>query len=338
MTRVRGRVTRALTAGALALAAPMAPALVTAGPASAATTIPYSDPNASGYIGLCDQSGHQIASGRVDAAPFVWRAVSSVPAPDSYNGAGRTAALLGYLAMPALPPGDWSGELLTSSTRYSNPQAPTAEATRRDESLSALVADFPAQWEGFYELRIYLGAPDRETYQVKYPALNIQVKGNEWRAVGGGPVNCRASTAESVESILLPEAGTAPTPNQGQAVASPATAGPHSAGLAPQRVTGAGHPDGTGTDRTDGPGSTAGISGRNGAPAGPAAASQEQAGAAAQDAGAASSPPGGSGSRTVLIASLALAGILLGGGGYVVFRRRGSSPSPSSSSEPGVTP
>jgi hypothetical protein len=328
MTGKRGS---ARWARALLVAVPAVTALFAVTPsASAATTVPYTDPGASGYIGLCDQRGHQITSGRVDAAPFVWRAVSSVPAPPSYNGAGRTAALLGYLAMKALPPGDWSGELLTASTRYSNPLAPTAQATGRDESLSALMSDFPAQWEGFYELRIYLGAPDRETYEVKYPALNIQVKGDEWHAVGGGPVNCQASTAESIESILLPKTGTTATTSQHGPTASPTTAGRRAAGAALPGAAAGGHTGGTGNGGGAGGTGNGGASGGagGGTAIGATVSGPAQAAAAiSRKADPSTGPTHGSDTvAPVLVAGLAVIAVAVGAGGYLARRRRRANP------------
>ena len=42
-----------------------------AGTAAEATTAPYTDPNAVGYIGLCNQAGQQITTGSVTSTPFV---------------------------------------------------------------------------------------------------------------------------------------------------------------------------------------------------------------------------------------------------------------------------
>ena len=162
--------------------------------------VPYTDPNAVGYIGLCNQAAQQITSGTLSATPFVWRAVSSQPAPAQYNAAGGTAILSAYLPMQGLPPGDWSGEQLTASSQYSNPQSPMAQATAKDEPLEDFVQDYPPGWDGFIQLRLYLGAPDEPSYVQHYPVLNLEISGDTWTAVGGGPVNCSAGNAESLET------------------------------------------------------------------------------------------------------------------------------------------
>ncbi len=174
----------------------------------AAPTAPYTDPDAVGYIGLCNQASQQITSGSVSAAPFVWRAVSSQPAPTPYNGPGGTAILDAYLPMQALAPGDWSGEQLTSSTRYSNPESPMAQATDRDVPLEEFLQDYPPQWDGFIQLRLFLGAQNQPADVQHYPALNLQISGDTWTTVGGGPVNCNAGNAESLETVLAPTSTT----------------------------------------------------------------------------------------------------------------------------------
>ena len=182
-----------------------------AGTAVEATTAPYTDPNAVGYIGLCNQAGQQITTGSVTSTPFAWRAVSSQAAPAPYNGAGGTAILGAYLPMQSLAPGDWSGEQLTASTRYSNPQSPMAQATAKDVPLQVFLQDYPPHWDGFVQLRLFLGVPDQPAYVQHYPALNLQISGDTWTAVGGGPVNCIAGTAESLESVLTPTPTTVAT-------------------------------------------------------------------------------------------------------------------------------
>ena len=193
-------------AGALAMSgvAGAAPAVG----AGAAPAVPYTDPGAVGYVGLCNQSGQQVTTGSLSDAPFVFRAVSSQPAPAPYNGPSRTAILVAYLPIQGLPPGDWSGAQLTASSRYSNAQSPMAQATAKDISLGNFIGAFPPKWDGYIQLRMDLGAANQPAYVRHYPALNIYVSGATWTAVGGGPVNCNAGSAESFETIVEPTSTT----------------------------------------------------------------------------------------------------------------------------------
>jgi hypothetical protein len=207
-TRRRRARRRAMSLAVACLVVSGVASVVGATASSAATAAPYSDPNVVGYIGLCDQAGQQITSGSITTAPFVWRAVSSQAAPDPYNGAGATAILNAYLPMQSLAPGDWSGEQLTASTRYSNPQSPMAQATARDVALQDFLQDYPPEWDGFIQLRLFLGAQNEPADVQHYAALDLQISGTSWTAVGGGAVNCNAGSAESLETVLAPPATT----------------------------------------------------------------------------------------------------------------------------------
>jgi hypothetical protein len=207
----------------------LAPALLAGAPAvEAAPAAPFTDQNAIGYLGLCNQAGQQISSGNIDTAPFAARVVSSQPALAPYNNGGRVAVLYVFLPIQGLPAGDWSGEQLTASTHYSDPAHPTAVATSRDEPLRTAVSDFPPKWDGFFQLRLFLGTSDEPLYEAHYPALDIQVDGTKWQSFGGGPVDCHSGTAVSAESILLgaqpsAQGSTGSTSGPAQAAASPNT-------------------------------------------------------------------------------------------------------------------
>jgi hypothetical protein len=202
-----GRSLRLLPAVGLVLAG----SAVMVGPAAADSGVPYTDPDAVGYIGLCDQAGQQITSGDITTTPFAWRAVSSVPAPAPYNNVWRTAILLAYQPQQGLTPSEWSGDELTASSRYTNPANPMVAATDGDDSLQDFIEEFHPKWDGYLQLRIYLGTENAETYSVHYPALNIHVSGDTWSAVGGGAVNCNSGTSTSLESVVLPAMTTTTT-------------------------------------------------------------------------------------------------------------------------------
>lgn len=169
-----------------------------------ASSAPFSDPSAVGFIGLCDRTGHQIESGSIFTTPFAWRAVSSKPAPAPYDNAWRTAILLAFQPRQGLAPGEWSGDELTASSRYSNPLHPMVAATNGDDSLEDFMQEYAPEWNGFFELRIYLGTENAEPYSLHYPVLDVEVVGHSWYAVGGGPVNCRSGRAVSLETVVLP--------------------------------------------------------------------------------------------------------------------------------------
>jgi hypothetical protein len=217
---VSARLSQALVVAGIALAGSV---VLTAGASATTSAAPYVDPDAVGSIGLCNQAGQQITSGSVTAQPFAWRAVSTQPAPAPYNNTGRTATLVAYQPQQGLPAGDWSGTQLTSSSRYSNPANPMAAATAADQTLQDIIAEYPPRWDGFLQLRIYLGTANEQAYDQRYPSLNIQVTGDTWQAVGGSTVNCASGTAESLESVLLPSTTTTAPPTTAPSSAPPST-------------------------------------------------------------------------------------------------------------------
>jgi len=217
------------------------------GNAVAGSPVPYNDPAAVGSIGLCNQQGQQITSGSISTAPFAWRAVSTSPSTGAYAGASRTAILLAYQPIQGLAPGDWSGSQLTASSRYSNPASPMAAATGGDESLATFMNQFKPYWDGLLQLRMYLDAANEQPYAVHYPTLDIQVTGTTWHAVDGGPVNCSAGTAESIESVLLPASDLTSPSKAGAAGAqgspAPGAASGSGSGTKPTHATSpSGHP------------------------------------------------------------------------------------------------
>jgi hypothetical protein len=191
--------------------------------ASAGAATPYRDANATSSLTLCGKDGEPVSSGFVGQRPFVWRAVSSSAAPAPYDGSGRTATLFAYQPRPQVDPGEWSGDLLTASAKYSNAAHPMAVATKYDEPLSDFLDEFPTRVDGLVQLRLYLGVPRQPAYTLKYAAATIRVTGDTWQVVGSpAKANCTSGTAVSLESILptsvtkkLPTANAAPATKPG---------------------------------------------------------------------------------------------------------------------------
>jgi hypothetical protein len=173
--------------------------------AHAAAAVPWTDTSVTGFIGLCNSAGQPVDQGSLDSAPFVTRAVSSVAAPPPYGEAGRTATLYAFQPRQDTAPGQWSGDMLTASTRYSNPAHPMAQATGGDLSLAGFVSEFPPTWDSLIQLRLYLGAPGQPAQTLSYAATTIKVTGSTWSVVSGGNTSCTTGSATSIESILLPK-------------------------------------------------------------------------------------------------------------------------------------
>ena len=187
----------------------MAAVLSTPAGAAGAT---FSDPASIGSIGLCNAANQQVTSGSVKDTPLAVKAVSSVAAPSPYNNDSRTAILMAFQPRQGLLPGEWSGQALTASSRYSNPSVPMVQATSGDASLHSFLVAYPANWDGWVQLRMYFGTANAPPESTSYPTLNLKVTGNTWQAVGGSSINCAAGTAVSLENIVLPSTTTATAP------------------------------------------------------------------------------------------------------------------------------
>lgn len=193
--------TAPITAAALAVVTATAVVLpMSATPASAAS-VPFTDPSAKGAIGFCSQDNKPVTSGSLLTEPFVSKAVSTVPAP-----AGYTEAWL-VLVQPIEheDPSIWTPYDMTGDATFSNPQHPAAQSITIDPPLLEPDHSLPPYWDGYYQLRMYFAAPEKEPAIDPYPAAVIRVKGKNWSLVSGGKVDCAGSSAVSELSSELPK-------------------------------------------------------------------------------------------------------------------------------------
>jgi hypothetical protein len=159
--------------------------------------LPYNDSNVRGYIGLCDKVGKPIRQGRVGDVPFVWKAVSSSPAPPPFDGYKKTATLYAYVPKPGYPPESWIGEQITESTFYTNPAHPMVQASEADGPVLKNLITGATLWNGLVQLRLFWSVPGEGAHTATYPATDIQVKGDRWTVVRGGDVACNSGSAST---------------------------------------------------------------------------------------------------------------------------------------------
>lgn len=217
----------------------------TADPAMAEDSVPYQDFSASGSVGLCDQDGKPVTSGKITDKPFVWFAASSMPAPAGYDGKGRKATLVIFQPRPKTYPPQWNGDQLTSSSPYTNPEVPMAAASARDFSLADFISAYKPIYDGYFQLRMYFGIPGKATYTEAYPATDIKVEGDTWRVVRGESVPCDRGTAVPDEQPGPTPAAAASTSPRGTSSAaagdpSPSAGGSGTSGSSPGAGAGTG--------------------------------------------------------------------------------------------------
>lgn len=170
-----------------------------------ADSVPFSDPNAQGQIGLCDGNGHPVQNGSTISHPYVVAAGSSQAAPSGYTASkGAKATLYAFQPRQNVDPGQWSGFQLTGSSAYADANHPLVSGTNLDPSLKDFVTAFPAKWDGLVQLRIYYTAPNKVASKRTYPAAVLRVQGNQWTLVQGAQLNCDLAKVVSSEKLLLP--------------------------------------------------------------------------------------------------------------------------------------
>jgi hypothetical protein len=164
--------------------------------------LPYTDPNQTGLLTLCNEHLQPITHGLITTKPFVWRIVSSVAAPSAYHVKGATATLVTYQPRQYTPAGAWSGLVFGAASVYTNYQHPMVQLTLADQPLDWMTDDFPPIWDHLIELRMYLGGPDMAMDDMAYGAADIQVIGDHWTLVEGGHASCTDGKAESRAQLL----------------------------------------------------------------------------------------------------------------------------------------
>jgi hypothetical protein len=152
---------------------------------SGAAKAPWKDSSAQGTITLYDAAGQVMTSGSITTHPFGAKAVGSTPAKSPYDARGRYATLLAYQPRQGADPSEWSGDLMSASTPYSDPAHPTVTETSTDFSLQDFLGKFPPRWKGYIQLRIFIGAPGVPLQSNPYDAVAIKVDGDKWTLVAG---------------------------------------------------------------------------------------------------------------------------------------------------------
>ena len=236
---------------ALSAAALVTSILVSLQGTASAYAVPFKDPNASGALGFCDQNRHPVTSGSIYDKPFVWTAVSSVPAPREYKR-GK-ALLIAFQPRNEMDPAYWSGKQLTANSTFTNAKHPMAQATYADDPLLFFTQVYPPKWDGLIQLRMYLSAPNTPVHTIPYPSAVIRITGTHWNLVSGGPAPaCTSGSAESIEVRTLPRsvwASPKPLIVNGKVVSGPGAASTPSAAPQAAAITPAG------VERNEGAGS-----------------------------------------------------------------------------------
>ena len=89
---------------------------------------------------------------------------------------------------------------LTAAIGFADPDEPAARVAEGAWTIGDFVTAFPADYDGYVQLRLVLGTPEAGTLSDQpYDTADLRVDGDAWELVRGGTASCA-----DAESVLLP--------------------------------------------------------------------------------------------------------------------------------------
>ena len=179
----------ALLAGVLVIAA-----VLWSRTGAEASEAPYDDPQAAGGITLCSEDGEPVTGGSVDDTPFAAVALGSTGIPSDVDDTGAVGTLYAYQPREGVSPSEFSGTAITAAGQLAEPDRPAVVVTEDSWSVGDFVTAFPADLDGYVQLRLYLGTPASGTLSDRpYDTADLRVDGDRWELVDGGNAACTAT-------------------------------------------------------------------------------------------------------------------------------------------------
>ena len=195
LTAVRASRARVLALGAGALAAVVA-ALVVWRSHGTSVEVPYDDPQSAGLLTLCSEDGKAVTRGKVDDRPFAGAVIGETALPSDQDPQGAVATLFAYQPRKGIAAGEFSGTPLTAAGVLVDPDRPAVAVTGDVWSVGDFVTAYPADDDGFVQLRLYLGTAQAGTLtEGSYDTADLRVDGDTWELVRGGDASCADSSA-----------------------------------------------------------------------------------------------------------------------------------------------
>lgn len=162
------------------------------------TAAPYDDARSAGHLALCSKDGKAVTEGSVGTRPFVAAVVGETGVPSGVDPAGAVATLFAYQPRVGVAASEFSGSAITAASPLADPAHPAVAVTSDAWSIRDFVTAFPASYDGYVQLRLYLGTPQAGTLTDQpYDTADLRVDGDRWRLVDGGKASC-----DGVASLL----------------------------------------------------------------------------------------------------------------------------------------
>ena len=160
-------------------------------------TVPYDDPQSAGSIALCSADGTPVTEGSVDDTPFAAVALGETGLPSDLDADGAVGTLFAYQPRAGVSPSEYSGTAITAAGVLADPASPAVSVPEDAWTLGDFVTAYPADFDGYVQLRLYLGTPAAGTLNDRpYDTADLRIDGDRWELVRGGSVACATQTSE----------------------------------------------------------------------------------------------------------------------------------------------
>jgi len=154
-------------------------------------TVPYDDPQSAGLLTLCSEDGKAVTEGKVSDRPFADVVLGETALPSELDPAGAVATLFAYQPREGVAPSEFSGTPLTAAGELVDPEQPAVVVTEDVWTVADFVTAFPADLDGYVQLRLILGTPGAGTLtENPYDTADLRVDGDRWELVRGGSASC----------------------------------------------------------------------------------------------------------------------------------------------------
>lgn len=165
------------------------------------STVPYDDPQSAGSITLCSADGEAVTEGSVDEQPFAAVVLGSTGVPSELDPAGAVATLYAYQPREGVTASEFSGTAISAAGVLADPNRPAVSVADNAWSIGDFVTAFPADLDGYVQLRLYLGTPAAGTLtDHPYDTADLRVDGDRWELVRGGSASCADANQTSEEN------------------------------------------------------------------------------------------------------------------------------------------
>jgi hypothetical protein len=162
--------------------------------------VPYDDAQSAGSLTVCSADGKAVTEGKVSDRPFADIVLGETALPSSLDPTGAVATLYAYQPRQGVATSEFSGNALTAANALPDPTRPAAGVTEDAWSIGDFVTAFPANDDGYVQLRLYLGTPQAGTLSDDpYDTADLRVDGDRWELVRGGTASCSDAKSAVVQ-------------------------------------------------------------------------------------------------------------------------------------------